>query len=164
VSVFRAPVGVRSPGGPRGTLSPMSPALGNFEKALRFGEGRRLKRLQEQAAYIATLEPDFQKLSDEALRGKTVGILGLTFKPMTDDMRDAPSIPLITALHDMGALVRAFDPAGMEQAKMVLPDVTYCDGPYSCVDGADGLVIVTEWEQFCALDSIESSRRWPVLY
>jgi UDPglucose 6-dehydrogenase len=99
-----------------------------------------------------------------SLRGKTVGILGLTFKPMTDDMRDAPSIPLITALHDMGALVRAFDPAGMEQAKMVLPDVTYCDGPYSCVDGADGLVIVTEWEQFCALDSIESSRRWPVLY
>jgi UDPglucose 6-dehydrogenase len=99
-----------------------------------------------------------------SLRGKTVGILGLTFKPMTDDMRDAPSIPLITALHDMGALVRAFDPAGMEQAKMVLPDVTYCDGPYSCVDGADGLVIVTEWEQFCALDSIESSSRWPVLY
>ena len=72
MSVFRAPVGVRSAGGPRGTLSPMSPALGNFEKALRFGEGRRLKRLQEQAAYIATLEPDFQKLSDEALRGKTV--------------------------------------------------------------------------------------------
>jgi UDPglucose 6-dehydrogenase len=47
---------------------------------------------------------------------------------------------------------------------MVLPDVTYCDGPYSCVDGADGLVIVTEWEQFRALDSIESSSRWPVLY
>ena len=58
-------------------------------------------------------------------------MLGLTFKPMTDDMREAPSIPLITALQDMGALVRAFDPAGIEQAKMVLPDVTYCDGPYS---------------------------------
>ena len=52
----------------------------------------------------------------------------------------------------MGAQVRAFDPAGMDQAKLVLPDVTFCDGPYSCVDGADGLVIVTEWEQFRALD------------
>jgi UDPglucose 6-dehydrogenase len=87
-----------------------------------------------------------------SLRGKTIGILGLTFKPMTDDMREAPAIPLITALHDMGALVRAFDPAGMEQAKMVFPDVTYCDGPYSCAEGADGLVILTEWEQFRALD------------
>jgi UDPglucose 6-dehydrogenase len=87
-----------------------------------------------------------------SLRGKTIAVLGLTFKPMTDDMREAPSIPLVTALQDMGALVRAFDPAGMEQAKSALPDVTYCDGPYSCADGADGLVIVTEWEQFRALD------------
>jgi UDPglucose 6-dehydrogenase len=87
-----------------------------------------------------------------SLRGKTIALLGLTFKPMTDDMREAPSIPLVTALQDMGAQVRAFDPAGMEQAKMVLPDVTYCDGPYSCAEGADGLVIITEWEQFRALD------------
>jgi UDPglucose 6-dehydrogenase len=87
-----------------------------------------------------------------SLRGKTIALLGLTFKPMTDDMREAPSIPLVTALQDMGARVRAFDPAGMEQAKMVLPDVTYCDGPYSCAEGADGLVIITEWEQFRALD------------
>ncbi|MGH9638014.1 MAG: UDP binding domain-containing protein, partial [Candidatus Angelobacter sp.] len=87
-----------------------------------------------------------------SLRGKTIAVLGLTFKPNTDDMREAPSIPLITALQDMGAKVRAFDPAGMEQAKMLLRDVTYCDGPYSCVDSADGLVIVTEWEQFRALD------------
>src|SRR6516225_2632684 len=87
-----------------------------------------------------------------SLRGKTIAVLGLTFKPNTDDMREAPSIPLITALQDMGAKVRAFDPAGMEEAKLVLPDVTYCDGPYSCADGADGLVIVTEWEQFRALD------------
>src|SRR6266852_7133291 len=78
-----------------------------------------------------------------SLRGKTIAVLGLTFKPNTDDMREAPSIPLITALEDMGAQVRAFDPAGMEQARMLLPDVTYCDGPYSCADGADGLVIVS---------------------
>jgi UDPglucose 6-dehydrogenase len=87
-----------------------------------------------------------------ALRGKTIAVLGLTFKPNTDDMREAPSIPLITALQDMGALVRAFDPVGMEHAKAILPDVVYCDGPYSCVDGSDGAVIVTEWEQFRALD------------
>ena len=100
-----------------------------------------------------------------SLKGKTIAVLGLTFKPMTDDMREAPSIPLITALQDMGALVRAFDPAGIEQAKMVLPDVTYCDGPYSCADGADGLVIVTEWEQFRALDlpRIKQHMACPVL-
>jgi UDPglucose 6-dehydrogenase len=87
-----------------------------------------------------------------ALRGKTVAVLGLTFKPNTDDMREAPSIPLITALQDMGAQVRAFDPAGMDQAKLVLQNVTYSDGPYSCVEGADCAVIATEWEQFRALD------------
>ena len=87
-----------------------------------------------------------------SLRGKTVGVLGLTFKPNTDDMRDAPSIPLIVALQDMGATVRAYDPVGMEQAKLVLTNVTYCDGPYECVEQAHALVIVTEWEQFRALD------------
>jgi UDPglucose 6-dehydrogenase len=86
------------------------------------------------------------------LRGKTIAVLGLTFKPNTDDMRDAPSIPLITALHDMGARVRAYDPIGMAQAKQVLPDVTLCEGPYACAEGADALVIVTEWEEFRALD------------
>ena len=86
------------------------------------------------------------------LRGKTVALLGLTFKPNTDDMREAPSIALVTALQDMGAQVRAYDPVGMEQAKAVLSNVAYCDGPYSCAEGADALVIVTEWEQFRALD------------
>jgi UDPglucose 6-dehydrogenase len=87
-----------------------------------------------------------------ALRGKTVAVLGLTFKPDTDDMREAPSIPLVTGLLDMGAKVRAFDPVGMEQARRELPDITYCEDAYSCADGADALVIVTEWVQFRALD------------
>ncbi len=86
------------------------------------------------------------------MRGKTVAVLGLTFKPNTDDMREAPSIPLITALQDMGATVRAYDPVGIEQAKAVLADVAYCDSAYACAEGADALVIVTEWEQFRALD------------
>src|SRR6187397_1727236 len=87
-----------------------------------------------------------------SLRGKTVGVLGLTFKPNTDDMRDAPSIPLITALHDLGAKVRAYDPIGMEQAKKVLPELTYCEDAYECARGAHALVLCTEWEQFRALD------------
>jgi UDPglucose 6-dehydrogenase len=86
------------------------------------------------------------------LRGKTVAVLGLTFKPNTDDMRDAPSIPLITALHDLGAKVRAYDPIGMEQAKKVLPELTYCEDAYECAQGAHALVLCTEWEQFRALD------------
>jgi UDPglucose 6-dehydrogenase len=86
------------------------------------------------------------------LRGKTVAILGLTFKPNTDDMREAPSIPLITALQDLGAKVRAYDPAGMEQAKSVIANVTFCGDAYNCAEGASVLVIVTEWEQFRALD------------
>ncbi|MPZ39286.1 MAG: nucleotide sugar dehydrogenase [Rhizobiales bacterium] len=87
-----------------------------------------------------------------SLRNKTIALLGLTFKPNTDDMREAPAISVVTALQDMGATVHAYDPAGMDQAKKVLPDVTYCDTPYSCAEGADALVIVTEWEQFRALD------------
>ena len=87
-----------------------------------------------------------------SLRGRTVAVLGLTFKPDTDDMREAPSIPLVTGLLDMGAKVRAHDPVGMEQARRELPDIDYCDDPYECARGADIMVIVTEWAQFRALD------------
>ncbi|MBA4001482.1 UDP-glucose/GDP-mannose dehydrogenase family protein [Brevundimonas sp.] len=87
------------------------------------------------------------------LKGKTVAILGLTFKPNTDDMRDAPSLDVVPALLAMGATVRAFDPEGMEEAAKVLGgDVTFVDGPYSAVEGADVAVILTEWDQFRALD------------
>jgi UDPglucose 6-dehydrogenase len=86
------------------------------------------------------------------IRDKTIAVLGLTFKPNTDDMREAPSIPLITALQDLGANVRVFDPVGMPQARKAIENVTFCEGPYACADEADALVIVTEWEQFRALD------------
>jgi UDPglucose 6-dehydrogenase len=89
---------------------------------------------------------------DGSVRGKTVAVLGLTFKPNTDDTRDSPAIPLITALHDLGATVRGYDPAGMDQAKPLLPAVTYCTSAYSAAEGADAVVIATEWEQFRALD------------
>ncbi|RYE29155.1 MAG: UDP-glucose/GDP-mannose dehydrogenase family protein, partial [Hyphomicrobiales bacterium] len=101
-----------------------------------------------------------------AVRGKTIAVLGLTFKPNTDDMRDAPSIAVITALQDGGAMIRAFDPEGMEQAKAVLPaGVTYCGDAYECVSGADAAVIVTEWNIFRALDldRVKAAMAAPVL-
>jgi UDPglucose 6-dehydrogenase len=95
---------------------------------------------------------------DGSIRGKTIAVLGLTFKPNTDDTRDSPSIPLITALRDLGAAVRSYDPAGMEQARPHLPEVIYCDSAYTAAEGADAIVIATEWEQFRALD-LERLRR-----
>ncbi|MEA2977476.1 MAG: UDPglucose 6-dehydrogenase [Alphaproteobacteria bacterium] len=99
------------------------------------------------------------------LRGKTIAVLGLAFKPNTDDMREAPAISIITALEDMGAKVRAYDPVAAEQAKKVLTNVHYCDDPYSCGEGADAVVIVTEWEQFRALDlnRLKGVMRQPVM-
>jgi len=90
---------------------------------------------------------------DGPARGSTVAVLGLTFKPNTDDMRDSPAINIVQSLVDRGVKVRAYDPVGMEEARKVLPNgVTYATGPYECADGADCLVIVTEWDAFRALD------------
>ena len=86
------------------------------------------------------------------VRGKTVALLGLTFKPNTDDMRDAPSIAIATALADAGVNVRAYDPEGMDAAKTMMPDLTYCSNAYDAAKGADVVVIVTEWDAFRALD------------
>ena len=86
------------------------------------------------------------------VRGKTIAVLGLTFKPNTDDMRDSPAIAVIQTLQDAGANIRAYDPEGMEQAKKVLENVTYCTSSYETMEGSDALVIVTEWDAFRALD------------
>ena len=85
-------------------------------------------------------------------RGRTVALLGLTFKPNTDDMRDAPSVAIATALADAGVTVRAHDPEGTEQAKALMPDLIYCADPYDAATGADAVVIVTEWDAFRAID------------
>jgi UDPglucose 6-dehydrogenase len=84
--------------------------------------------------------------------GKTVALLGLTFKPNTDDMRDAPSLAIAQALADAGVAVRAFDPEGMKPARAMLPAVTFCDDAYAAATGADAVVLVTEWDAFRALD------------
>lgn len=99
-------------------------------------------------------------------RGKTVAILGLTFKPNTDDMRDAPSIAIVQSLTDAGVTVKAFDPEGTEAAKAVMPaSLIYCSDPYEAADGADAVAIVTEWDAFRALDlgRLKTIMKAPVL-
>ena len=86
------------------------------------------------------------------VRGKTIGILGLTFKPNTDDMRDAPSIAIIQSLQDAGAKIRAYDPEGIEMSKQVINGIEYADDAYGVADGADGVVLITEWNAFRSLD------------
>jgi UDPglucose 6-dehydrogenase len=90
-------------------------------------------------------------LGDDA-KGKTVAVLGLTFKPNTDDMRDAPAIAIVQTLEDAGVAVRAYDPEGMEAAKAIMPNVTYCANAYEAAEGADAVALVTEWDIFRALD------------
>jgi len=87
-----------------------------------------------------------------SVKGKTIGVLGLAFKPNTDDMRDAPSLDIIPALQAAGARVKAYDPESMHEAGKILARVDFCDGPYHAVDGADAMVLITEWDQFRALD------------
>ena len=94
-----------------------------------------------------------------SLKGKRVGVLGLTFKPNTDDMRDSPAIPLVEGLVKGGASVVAFDPVGIRQAKPLLPPIDYADNAEAVADGADALVIVTEWDEFRALDLDDLGRR-----
>lgn len=99
------------------------------------------------------------------LRGKTVAVLGLAFKPETDDMRAAPSIDIIRALQEQGAHIQAYDPHATETARRVLPDITYCADPYEAATGADALVLMTEWDEFRGLDlpRLRDAMRLPVV-
>ncbi len=92
------------------------------------------------------------KAAGGSVGGKTIGILGLTFKPNTDDMRDSPSLDIIPILQESGATIRAFDPEGMAEAKKLLDDVEYCNDAYQTAAGADVIVLLTEWNEFRALD------------
>ena len=93
------------------------------------------------------------------LKGARIGVLGLAFKPNTDDMRDAPSIPLIQSLIERGAGVTAFDPVAIEQAEPLFAGVTFASDAYAVADQADALVIVTEWDEFRALDLAKLAKR-----
>ncbi|WP_442920859.1 UDP-glucose dehydrogenase family protein [Mesorhizobium sp. CCNWLW176] len=102
---------------------------------------------------------------DGDVEGRTIAVLGLTFKPDTDDMRDAPSVPLIETLQRFGARIRAHDPVGMENANKVLTDVEFCDDAYECANDADAIVIITEWDSIRKLDlsHLKKVMRQPVL-
>jgi UDPglucose 6-dehydrogenase len=100
------------------------------------------------------------------LRGKTIAVLGLTFKPMTDDMREAPSLMILPALQDKGAKIRAFDPEGMEEARRHFADVAYGKDAYETAEGADAVVILTEWNEFRALDlkRLRTAMKTPLMF
>ncbi|MBT5565406.1 MAG: UDP-glucose/GDP-mannose dehydrogenase family protein [Rhodospirillaceae bacterium] len=100
-----------------------------------------------------------------SVNGKTVAMLGLTFKPNTDDMRDSPSLSIVAALIDAGARVQAYDPEGMDEAKKLMPDVIFCTDAYATMEGADVLAIVTEWNEFRSLDlaRVKASLSTPII-
>lgn len=102
---------------------------------------------------------------DGSLDGKTVAVLGVTFKPNTDDMRDSPSLDILPALQKAGATIRAFDPEGMEEAKEMLEGIDWCEEAYETMEGADVLVIITEWNAFRGLDfdRVKSLLKNPIL-
>jgi UDPglucose 6-dehydrogenase len=126
-----------------------------------------LVRTAEEAGSPVTMIEDVLRINDTRKRamadriiaacggdvaGKTLAVLGLTFKPNTDDMRDSPSLSILPPLVEAGASVRAFDPEGMAEAKKLLPELQYCGDAYQAIDGADALVLLTEWNEFRALD------------
>ncbi len=124
------------------------------EAVIRVNEGQRARMVEKIATALG---------GDPA--GKTVAVLGLSFKPETDDMRDAPSVDIIRGLLAQGGRVRAYDPVAMKNAAALLPEVTLCKDAYEACDGADALVIVTEWNQFrmLDLDRIRDLLREPVV-
>ncbi len=107
-----------------------------------------------------------EKMVGGSLKGKTIGLLGLAFKPNTDDMRDAPSIDIVKELTKAGANVRGYDPVAMDVARSILPAVEYFDDPYKLAKGCDALIVVTEWNEFKQLDleQIKSLLKSPVIY
>ena len=128
--------------------------LGIVDAAVRANERQR--------AYM--VERIKQSMGD--LKGKTLAILGLSFKPNTDDIRDAPSIPIIKTLLKEGAKIRAYDPVSMEEAEKILPEIKYCKDPYNTLKGADALIIMTEWNQFrnLELDKIKALLNSPFFF
>jgi UDPglucose 6-dehydrogenase len=124
------------------------------EAVIRVNERQRLRMVDK---IMDALEGD--------VRGRTIALLGLSFKPETDDLREAPALDIVRRLLALGAHVRAYDPAAMRNAARELPEITLCKGAYETCEGADALVIVTEWNQFRLLDleRVRALLRQPVL-
>lgn len=132
-----------------------------------YGENLRIVEaaVEVNAAQKARMIKKIRDMYNGSEAGKKIGVLGLTFKPETDDMRDAPATTIIPALLEKGAKIRAHDPKGVEEAKKYLPpEVQYVNSAYEAAEGADGLILMTEWNQYRALDleKIRNSMREPV--
>ncbi len=125
-----------------------------IESVIRVNEKQRLRMVDK-----------IEKALGGALDGKTIAILGLSFKPETDDMRDAPSVDILRGLIARGVRVQAFDPVAMSRAKEVLPDILYCEDSYDACKGADAVVLMTEWNCFrmLELDRIKDQMRQPLM-
>jgi UDPglucose 6-dehydrogenase len=130
---------------PKDTLALMKTGQ-DYGAPIRIVEAVTAVNDDRKHAMAAKIEAAFGGVS-----GKTVAILGLTFKPNTDDMRDAPSLAIVPDLQNMGATIRAFDPEGAKEARKLL-NIELCRDAYDALDGADGVVILTEWNEFRALD------------
>jgi UDPglucose 6-dehydrogenase len=128
--------------------------IGLIEATADYNEARKLKMAERIVAAL-----------DGAPAGKVVALLGLTFKPNTDDMREAPSLAIAPALIKAGAEVKAHDPEGMAEARKLMPDVSYCADPYEAMTGADAVVFLTEWNSYRALDlrRMKTVLRQPVI-
>jgi UDPglucose 6-dehydrogenase len=128
--------------------------LSIIETVLRVNEARKRRMADRIAAACGG-----------SVSGKILAVLGLTFKPNTDDMRDSPSLAILPALHAAGARVRAFDPEGIEEARKLMPELDYCGDAYQAMDGADALILITEWNEFRALDlgRVKSLLRQPLV-
>ncbi len=128
--------------------------LSIVETVLRVNEARKRRMA---ARIIAACGGD--------VSGRTLAVLGLTFKPNTDDMRDSPSLSIVPELRRAGATIRAFDPEGVADAKMLMPDLDYCGDAYEAMEGADALILITEWNEFRALDldRVKNLLRHPVV-
>lgn len=107
----------------------------------------RVNQEQRQRCLVKIVD-----ILDGDLSGKTIGILGVSFKPETDDIREAPALDIVDELVKQGAVIRVFDPVALENFKKIYPDLTYCDDPYQVAEGSDVLVFITEWNQFRKLD------------
>jgi UDPglucose 6-dehydrogenase len=135
--------------------------------ALRHGARMRIVEavLGINAARKSAMADKILAACGGSVAGKTIAVLGLTFKPNTDDMREAPSLAIISALEEKGARVRGYDPHGMAEARKLMPGLETAADPYACIEGADAMVIVTEWDQFRALDleRVKRALRSPVV-
>ena len=150
---------------PKDTLALLKTAE-DFASPLRIVEAvASVNESRKRAMGRKVIDALIGQSGNDSVRGKKVALLGLTFKPQTDDMRDAPSLAIAQALIDAGVEVSAYDPEGMELAAAMMPHVTMTKGPYEAIEGADAIVLVTEWDAFRALDldRVKRIARAPVL-